>query len=65
MDFQNLPTLISTLGFPIVCVGACFWYIYKQDMRHDGEVDKMRTALENNTLVIQKLIDTIGKGVDE
>ena len=34
MSAQDVVNLVSTIGFPIVCCGACFWYIYKMDFRH-------------------------------
>jgi hypothetical protein len=36
---------------------ACFWYINKQTEQHKAEIDKMSEAVNNNTLVIQKLLD--------
>lgn len=61
MDINAISSIISTVGFPIACCGACFWYIVKSDKSHKEEMDKMSTALNNNTLVIQKLIDRIDK----
>ena len=52
--------MVSTVGFPIVCCGACFWYINKNGEQHKQEVDKMSEAINNNTLVMQKLIDKLG-----
>lgn len=60
MDYQTLLTAISTVGFPIVCCGVCFWYIYKTGIQHKEEMDKMSEAINNNTLVMQKLIDKLG-----
>ena len=56
---QDVVNLVSTIGFPIVCCGACFWYIYKMDFRHKEEMDKMSEAINNNTLVMQQLIDEL------
>jgi hypothetical protein len=60
MDYQALLTAISTVGFPIVCCGVCFWYIYKTGTQHKEEMGKMSEAINNNTLVMQKLIDKLG-----
>lgn len=60
--------LISTVGFPIVaCLGMGYFVKYQMDanntevaeMRkeHKEEVAKMTEAIQNNTLVVQKLID--------
>lgn len=59
MDFQTVVNLISTVGFPIVVCLICFWYINKMQERHKEETDKLAEALNNNTLVMQKLIDNL------
>lgn len=60
MDYQNLITAISTVGFPIVMCGALFWYMIQQREAHKEEINKMTEALNNNTLVLQKLLDKMG-----
>lgn len=60
MDAQSIAAMISTLGFPIVCCGACFWFINKNQEQHKQEMDKMSEAINNNTIVMQKLIDKLG-----
>ena len=57
MDFNGITQLIGSLGFPIVVAIACFWYINKQTEQHKAEIDKMAEAVNNNTLVLQKLLD--------
>ena len=59
LSAQDIVNLISTIGFPIVCCVACFWSIFKMDMRHKEEMDKMSEAINNNTLVMQQLIDKL------
>lgn len=65
---NDIITAISTLGFPIVaCIGMGWYVKYQTDnnnkevaeMRkeHKQEIDKVTQALNNNTLVIQKLCD--------
>lgn len=67
MDWMQL---VSTLGFPIVMCGAMAWYVkYSTDEsnkridslneNHRGEVNSIKDALNNNTLVLQKLIDKL------
>ncbi len=41
--------LVGSVGFPIAACFACFWFI-------NNSLKDIRTALENNTLVINKLI---------
>lgn len=61
-------TAISSLGFPIVaCIGMGWYVKYQTDTNtrevtelrneHKHEIDKVTQSLNNNTLVIQKLID--------
>lgn len=57
MDINVITQLIGSLGFPIMVAIACFWYINKQEEQHKQEIDKMAEAVNNNTLVIQKLLD--------
>ena len=57
MDINVITQLIGSLGFPIMVAIACFWYINKQTEQHKSEIDKMSEAVNNNTLVIQKLLD--------
>ena len=68
MDVNTLVTLIGSLGFPIVaCLGMAWFFAkvndnYRSDIKemnsqHKEEMDKMTEAINNNTLVIQKLID--------
>lgn len=63
--------IISTLGFPIAMCGVMAWYVkYSQDESnkridslnetHKEEVTSIKEALNNNTLVLQKLIDKLG-----
>ena len=72
MDTQGLIDIISSFGFPIAaCIGVAMYvkYIIDQYMKH---VDKMQDrhteeekhmieAINNNTLVIQRLCDKLGR----
>lgn len=69
-DFSVIAQLIGSLGFPIA---ACVYLFYSQNnerklnaeqreadrQEHKAEMDRMTAALNNNTLVIQKLVDTL------
>lgn len=68
---NDIVQVVSTLGFPIaMCIGACIFIKYQfdvnnknvDDMRkeHKEEVKSMTEALNNNTLVLQRLIDKMG-----
>lgn len=53
MNINDIITLISSVGFPIVAAGALFWYMNKTQKENTE-------AIHNNTLVMQKLIDKLG-----
>lgn len=61
MTAVDVANMIGNYGFPIVCCGAMFWYMIKKDSQHKEESEKMRKAIENNTLVIQQLVDNFKK----
>lgn len=61
---ENISTLISTLGFPIgMCLIMCY-YINKINDAHKEESDKFAEALNNNTIVLQKLCDKLDSEVN-
>lgn len=55
MDVGVLTQLISTLGFPIACVIAMFYFWNKEREDHKQEMQNMTEALNNNTLVLTKI----------
>lgn len=59
MDVQAVTSIISTVGFPIAVCLICFWYINKVQEQHKAEMDKLAEALNNNTIVMQKLVDNL------
>lgn len=67
MDIINLlADLISDKGFPIV---MCLYLLYNQKVMsesHSGEIEKLRTTVENNTEVMIKICERLGieKGSD-
>lgn len=71
MDVTQIAQIVSTLGFPIAMCLLFFWYITKRDEQHKEEIKaiqdqhreesaKMTEAINNNTLVVQRLLDKIG-----
>lgn len=61
---NDLATLISTLGFPVaMCLIMCY-YINKINDAHKEETGKFAEALNNNTIVLQKLCDKLDSEVD-
>lgn len=73
MDFAQILQAVGTVGFPIVCSAAMMWYvkyitdknreeISKITEQHKEEITEVTQALNNNTLVIQKLCDKLEAG---
>lgn len=61
---NDLAALISTLGFPVgMCLIMCY-YINKINDVHKEETDRFAEALNNNTVVLQKLCDKLDSEVD-
>ena len=60
MDFNAVTQFIGSLGFPIAVCLICFWYINKREESHKDEVTKLAEAINNNTLVMQKLVVRLG-----
>lgn len=63
MDANGIIALIQSVGFPIVMCGLMFWYVkYITDKNreereaHKQEMNQVITAINNNTIVIEKLI---------
>lgn len=65
---------ISVVGFPIVCCLAMAWYVkYMSDQnnlrldnlnkQHAEEMKEVTNAINNNTIALTKLTDSINKEV--
>lgn len=59
MGVNEVVNIITTVGFPIAVCLICFWYINKMQEQHKAETDKLAEALNNNTLVMQQLVDKL------
>lgn len=70
MDMAGIIQMIGSLGFPIAACVYLFYSMQKERERNDAqreadrkehkeEMTKVTEALQNNTLVIQKLVDAI------
>lgn len=75
MDATAISNMVSTLGFPIVLCGVLiigFKYMFDKFMErnaqitqeHKAEMDAVTTALNNNTVVLQKLCDKLDSDAD-
>lgn len=59
MTFQDAMTLISTVAFPIAMCLLMAWFIYFNQCQHKEEMAEIRDTVNNNTLVLQKLVDKL------
>ena len=62
MDIGVITQLIGSLGFPIACVIAMFFFWNKEREDHKSEMQKMTEALNNNTLALIKIESIIEHG---
>lgn len=60
MDVTAITQVISTVGFPIAMCCALLWYIKEMSSARKEETEQFTEALNNNTLVLQKLCDSLG-----
>lgn len=54
-----LTELLGNYAFPIVACFVMAWFVYYQDKNHSKEVDMLRQTVDNNTLIITELKDSI------
>lgn len=57
---QAIMQMTGTLGFPIVCCGALFWYLVKEKDAHKEEMEELRKSVEANTTAINSLCQHLG-----
>lgn len=61
MNFADVLQAVSTVGFPIVmCFGAC-WYCVNQTKEHKEEMNKITEAINNNTVVMNQMLEHMRK----
>lgn len=69
-QLEMLGQFLAQFGFPIMVCFICFYYIAKMEERHSNQIDLMHqthknetdslsAALNNNTLVMQRLLDKL------
>ena len=55
MEIDAIVSAVSTVGFPIVCCAAIFWYLYQEQKSHKDEMNAVTKALQENTLILSEL----------
>lgn len=57
MDINLVVDFIQGVGFPIAACVAMYINNNRQNQQHAQEVSSLRTTIEQNTIVIQRLVD--------
>lgn len=52
-------SFIQNVGFPIACVVAMFWMWDRERQEHKAEAEKWAEAINNNTKVMEKLVERL------
>lgn len=63
MDANTVTSLVGSLGFPIVCCGALFWYLNKTMKEFSDKIEntlkELSTSINANTDATTKLVTTV------
>lgn len=59
MDIDSVTQLVSNVGFPVAVCIALFFYMEKQNERHQKETDKLNETVQSNTKVLTELCTLI------
>lgn len=59
MDVDSVIQLVSNVGFPVAVCIALFFYMEKQNERHQQETDKLNETVQSNTKVLTELCTLI------
>lgn len=60
MAVADFIAFISQLGFPISCVIAMFYLLDKERQEHKAESEKWTEAINNNTRIMERILDKLG-----
>lgn len=64
MDISSIANVIGSLGFPIACCIYLFYTLNKEQENHKEETNELKAAIENNTVILQKLCTMIDRDLD-
>lgn len=59
MDVTAIVQIVSNLGVPVACMVAMFWMLNKEREDHRLESEKFVEAINNNTVVMTKLVERL------
>ena len=57
MNMQDIATIISGVGFPIVCSLIMFWQNHELNKSHKEESNMLKESIDKNTLAINTLVE--------
>lgn len=55
MEIESILSAVSTVGFPIVCTGAMFYFWNKEREDHKLEMNDLKEVIVENTKVLEGL----------
>ena len=56
---DSVTQLVSNVGFPVAVCITLFFYMEKQNERHQQETDKLNETVQSNTKVLTELCTLI------
>lgn len=65
MDISAIVSSVSNIGFPAVMCMVLFWYMEKQNDRHDNTINKLSESLDANTKILRRIMIELGADLDE
>ena len=57
---EEIVSVVSNVGFPIACVIVMFMQMEKERESHKQESEKWVEAINNNTKVMEKVLEKVG-----
>ncbi len=59
MTVDQITSIITSVGFPIVCCGAMFWYLMQESKSHKEESEKLSDAINELRITLVQLVDKL------
>ena len=64
MDFSIIIDFIQSVGYPIAMSMIMLWYMIKEKESNKQQNDAMIEAINNNTIVLTRVVEKLGD-IDE
>lgn len=59
MDAKTIVEIISQIGFPIVCCGALFWYVVKEQRSTREAMESLKDVITENSKLLESIVSII------